>query len=251
MEHFTGHLDKEHILTGIDARVKFIVALAVLVMVLSYRGFVFPMVVVLLNIGLCIKMKVPVRVFVLRVLEPIFIVFVIIMLKFLFSGKEVLFSFSLSGFIVTGHRDGLIEGLMIGSRVIGAVSVLAVLGFSTPFTDLISGLSWMGIPRSFIEISMFAYRYIFVLLEDAMVIYDAQKNRLGYSSLRRSLSSFGTLAGSLMLKAFDHSQNTTAAMVQRGYDGSMPVLKHKPFRLSEIAGSAFFIVVMGCIWTLK
>ena len=98
---------------------------------------------------------------------------------------------------------------------------------------------------------MLAYRYIFVLLEDAMVIYNAQKNRLGYSSVRRGLNSFGTLSGSLVLKAFDHSQNTTVAMVQRGYDGNMPLLKHKPFKLSEVVASALFIVAMGCIWNLR
>jgi cobalt/nickel transport system permease protein len=89
-----------------------------------------------------------------------------------------------------------------------------------------------------------------MLFEDAMVIYHAQKNRLGYSNLRRGLTSFGILAGSLTLKAFEHSQCATVAMVQRGYDGTMPVLKHKPFKLLEVAVSAFFIVIMGVIWKI-
>ena len=97
---------------------------------------------------------------------------------------------------------------------------------------------------------MFAYRYIFVLLDDANVIYSAQKNRLGYSTVRRGLSSFGVLAGSLTLKAFDNSHNTTVAMVQRGYDGNMPLLKHKAFKLSEIAASVVFVAGMGVLWKL-
>ncbi|MBF0507052.1 MAG: cobalt ECF transporter T component CbiQ [Nitrospirae bacterium] len=250
MEYFSEDFRKHHMLTGIDARVKFIVAIAVLIMVISYKGFVFPLAVVLLNICLCMKMKVPFRALMLRLSEPLAIILVLILLKFLFSGREPLFSLSLFGLSVTGHKDGLIEGLMIAGRVLGAVSVIAVLGFSTPFTELMSGLSWMRIPKGFIEILMFAYRYIFVLFEDAMVIYNAQKNRLGYCSVRRGLNSFGTLAGSLILKAFDHSQNTTVAMVQRGYDGNMPLLRHKPFRLSEVVVSALFIIAMGCIWTL-
>lgn len=251
MDCFSDDFRKHHLLTGIDARVKFIVAIAVLIMVISYKGFVFPLTVVLLNIGLCIKMKVPLRALMLRLSEPLAIILVLILLKLLFSGREALFSFSLFGLSVTGHKDGLIDGLMIAGRVLGAVSVIAVLGFSTPFTELMSGLSWMRIPKGFIEILMFAYRYIFVLFEDAMVIYNAQKNRLGYCSVRRGLNSFGTLAGSLILKAFDHSQNTTVAMVQRGYDGNMPLLKHKPFKLSEVVASSLFIIAMGCIWTLR
>jgi len=114
----------------------------------------------------------------------------------------------------------------------------------------VSGLSWFRVPKGLIEILMFAYRYIFVLLEDAQVIYSAQKNRLGYSNVRRGLSSFGILAGSLALKAFDHSQNTAVAMVQRGYDGKIPLSSHKPFKVSEVAISILFLIVMGVLWKL-
>jgi cobalt/nickel transport system permease protein len=87
-----------------------------------------------------------------------------------------------------------------------------------------------------------------VLFEDATVIYIAQKNRLGYSSIKRGLSSFGTLTGSLTLKAFEQSQSITTAMVQRGYDGNIPMLKHKTFKFSEIFVSLLFVTFMGFIW---
>jgi cobalt/nickel transport system permease protein len=188
--------------------------------------------------------------FVLRFSEPLFIAAVVLLLKFFFSGKDILFSFSIIGIDIVGHRDGLMEGLMIGSRILGAVAIVALVGFSTPFTEFMAGLSWLRVPKGFIEILMFAYRYIFVLLDDANVIYSAQKNRLGYSSMRRGLSSFGVLAGSLTLKAFDNSHNTTVAMVQRGYDGNMPLLRHKSFKLSEIAASVVFVAGMGFLWKL-
>jgi cobalt/nickel transport system permease protein len=97
---------------------------------------------------------------------------------------------------------------------------------------------------------MFAYRYIFVIFEDAQVIYNAQKNRLGYSGLRRGLNSFGTLTGSLVLKAFDRSHAITVAMIQRGYDGDMPMLKHKPFRPSEVFIALLIICSMGVAWKI-
>jgi len=219
-------------------------------MVLSYKGFALPALVTTLCLFLCMRMKIPLKVFVLRFSEPLFIAVVVLLLKFFFSGKDALFSLNVFGMEVVGHRDGLVEGLLIGSRIIGAVSVVAVMGFSTPFTEFMAALSWLRVPRGFIEILMFAYRSIFVLLEDAMVIYSAQKNRLGYSSVRRGLGSFGTLAGSLTIKAFDHSQSTTVAMVQRGYDGNMPLLKHKPFQYSDIIVSVLFIGVLGVVWRI-
>lgn len=97
---------------------------------------------------------------------------------------------------------------------------------------------------------MFAYRYIFVILEDAQVIYNAQRNRLGYAGLRRGLGSFGTLTGSLVLKAFDRSHAITISMIQRGYDGDMPMLRHRPFRASEVFGAAVIVSVMGVVWKI-
>jgi cobalt/nickel transport system permease protein len=175
---------------------------------------------------------------------------VLVLLKFFFTGSETLFSVKLAGIQITGHSDGLRGGLLIACRMMGAVSVVALLGFSTPFTATVAALAWLRVPKGLIEISMFAYRYIFMLFEDAMVIYNAQKNRLGYSTIRQGVNSFGVLAGSLTLKAFEHSQSTTVAMVQRGYDGTMPLLKHKPFKTAEVIASVSIIVVMGVLWKI-
>ena len=250
MELFSEYFKKDHILSRIDARVKLLVALSILVMVLSYRGFVLPLLVTLLCLFFCIKMRIPLRVVILRFSEPVFIAFIILALKFFFSGNDVLFSINIIGIKISGHKDGLMDGLMIASRILSAVSIVAVLGFSTPFTEFIAGLSWLRVPKGFIEILMFAYRYIFVLLEDAMVIYNAQKNRLGYSNIKRGLGSFSTLAGSLVLKAFEHSHNITVAMIQRGYDGNIPMLKHKPFKPFEIIVSVLVITAMGFVWKI-
>jgi cobalt/nickel transport system permease protein len=233
MEIFSEHLRKDHLLSNVDARIKLLTALSLLGMILSYKGFAFPIVITAICVSLCAGMKIPLRIFILRFSEPLFIVSMIVLLKSFISGI-----------------DGFIAGLMIACRILGAVSVVAVLGFSTPFTEIMSALSWMRIPKGFIEILMLAYRYVFVLLEDAMVIYNAQKNRLGYSTVRIGLSSFGTLAGSLVLKAFEHSQNTTTAMVQRGYDGNIPAMKHKPFKLNDIAASLVLLTIIGALWTI-
>ena len=250
MEIFSEYFKKDHLLSQVDARVKLGVSLFVLAMVLSYKGLAFPLLILGISLCLCIRMNIPFKVFLLRFSEPVFIASVVILIKFLFSGQEAMFSVKMWGITITGHKDGLMDGLQIGSRILGAVSVVALLGFSTPFTEIMAGLSWFKIPKGFIEILMFAYHYIFVLLEDAFVIYNAQKNRLGYSSIRRGLNSFGTLTGSLVIKAFEHSQNTTTAMIQRGYDGNMPLLRHKPFKSSEIIVSLLFIIAMGVVWKI-
>jgi len=250
MEIFSEYFKKKHILSEVDARIKLIVTLILLGMVLNYRGFFFPLIITMLCFLLLRMMKIPLKVFILRFSEPFFIALVLLILKIFFTGEDVIFSLPFGIFTLTGHRDGLIEGLLIASRIMGAVSIVALLGFSTPFSEFIAGLSWFKVPKVFTEITMLAYRYVFVLIEDAMVIYNSQKNRLGYSNLRRGLNSFGILTGSLVLKAFEQSQNTATAMIQRGYDGNMPMLKHQPFNLTEVAVSVLLIIALGVIWKI-
>lgn len=250
MEIFSEHLKRQHLLLRIDARVKLTISGILLAMIISSKGFLFPLLILCLSTASTLAIKVPVRVLLIRFSEPLFIALVLVMLKFFFSGNETLFSIDIADIAIKGHMDGLIEGLQIGSKMLGAVSVIALLGFSTPFSEIISALSWFKVPKGCIEILIFAYRYIFVLLEDAMIIYNAQKNRLGYCGIKRGLTSFGTLAGSLVIKAFEHSQNTAIAMAQRGYDGNMPMLKHKPFKLKDIVASILVVVLVGFLWKI-
>lgn len=247
---FSEYSSNTGVLSRIDARVKIISALALLVMVLTYEGIGFPLFLFVCGAALCGNMKIRPKVLFMRFLEPLFIIAVLLVIKVFFTGTVPLFSFDFMGITLTGFRDGLMEGMRIGCRIMGAVTIVAVLGFSTPFNQFMAGLSWLRIPRGFIEVSMFAYRYIFMLIEDAIVIYNAQKNRLGYSTIRRSLNSFGILTGSLIIKAFDQSQKTTIAMTQRGYDGAMPDLEHKPFKPLEIGLALSLIIVMGLLWKI-
>jgi cobalt/nickel transport system permease protein len=239
--------DRSHPVSGIDARVKLLSALALLAMVISCRGMAFPLLVAVLCLGLCCKLGISGRTLALRFSEPVFIAATVLLLKLFFSGSVPLFSLQIAGWELTGHRDGLLEGVAVASRILGGVSVLAAVGFSTPFTELMAALSWLKVPQVLIDVALFAWRYLFLLLEDAQVVYNAQRNRLGYVGYRRGLSSFGTLAGVLVIKAFDNSQSITTAMVQRGYDGDMPMLLHKPFKAAEVVPALLLIGALGLV----
>jgi cobalt/nickel transport system permease protein len=219
-------------------------------MVLTYKGMLFPLLIATGSFILCLKMRIPVRLIFLRLSQPVFIAAVVLILKFFFTGEEPLFIFDLYGVKMVGYKDGLFEGLRITSRIIGGISLVIMLSFATPFTEFVAALAWLRIPRQFIEIMMFAYRYLFVFLEDATTIYNAQKNRLGYAGIRKGLHSFGILTGSLVLRGFEQSQKTSEAMVQRGYSGDMPLLKGKPLKRRELLAGAIVVIIGGVIWMI-
>lgn len=249
-ECFSDHFRKDHFLTRIDARVKLLVVLALLLMVLGYQGLVFPLIIACAAMAVCVSMRIPLRVLLLRFAQPLFIAVVVLALKFFFTGSDLLFSVDLFGFEIAGYRDGLMEGLRIASRVVGGVSLVIALGFATPFLEFAGALSWLKVPRQFIEIMMFAYRYLFMFLEDGMTIYSAQKNRLGYAGFGKGLHSFGVLTGTLVLRGFEQSQKTSEAMIQRGYTGDLPLLDNGPFKIREIAAAAACVISGVIVWMI-
>jgi cobalt/nickel transport system permease protein len=92
MHMFTEHFKKDHVLAHVDARVKLLLGLALLTMVLTYRGFLFPAAIAVLCLAVCISLKVPLRVLLMRFSEPLFLAAVVLILKLFFAGKEPLFS---------------------------------------------------------------------------------------------------------------------------------------------------------------
>ena len=60
--------------------------------------------------------------------------------------------------------------------------------------EIFSILSPSQAPDVILELSMLIYRYIFVLMDQAMMINSAQTTRLGHASLRGSFHSFSMLA---------------------------------------------------------
>jgi cobalt/nickel transport system permease protein len=50
----------------------------------------------------------------------------------------------------------------------------------------------------------------------------AQRVRLGYCGLKRSLNSLGVLSGVVIVKSLEQAQRTHEAMLARGYKGHTP-----------------------------
>lgn len=238
-----------HQLCRVDARVKLLVAMSLLLMVVSSKTPLFPLLTAGICLALCLSLKVRLRILLTRFAEPLLIAAVVLLLKAL-TGQTPLWGIQLPFAEMTVYREGLYEGFCLASRIVGGVAIIAAVGFATTFTEFLAAFSWLKIPREVTEVALFAWRYLFVLADDAGVIHSAQKNRLGYVGVKRSFRSLGTLAGALVIKAFDASQTMTVSMVQRGYDGNMPLLQHSPFKRGEILPAVALVTLMGFLWAI-
>ncbi len=215
---------RENAWTRIDSRVKLIVALASIVFILLSSRTVLPLAFFVFCTGAMFALGMPLRLVLARVAGPLGIALVLVSLMAFTQGPTVIYPvrFDLfGGFELLLREEGLRNGILAGSRVLGAVSVVLLLGAVTPAHKIFASLRWGRVPEGWVEIALLMYRYIFCLLEHTAESVEAQRVRLGYTGARRSLSSIGTLAGIVVLRSLDQARQTHEAMMVRGYRGCL------------------------------
>jgi cobalt/nickel transport system permease protein len=238
-------------MAAVDPRSRLLAAALLLGLVVSSTGSAFPWQVAGICLPVTLIAGMRVQILFLRLLHPLFIAVVILALKTFMGPGTTVDLVSTATFTITGHPDGLREGALIASRIMGAVSVAILLSQVMSFTETMAALAWLRVPRGLVDVSMFAWRSLFMLYDDAGVVYTAQKNRLGYCGLRRGLRSFGAMAGMLVIRAFDNSHAITTAMTQRGYDGTLPHLRGTRLSEFQLAGLCAFAIAATTAWKLQ
>lgn len=249
MHQWTLKAQSDHFLSRIDTRVRLFCAVFAIVLAISQSGMIFPAVLFIVSSAAIFAIGIRVRQYFLRLAEPLIIGLTVIVIKSL-AGNEALATWQVGTWQFTIFQDGVLAGCALALRIAASVSVLLLLAFSCSFTDLLTALSWYRVPRGLVEILLFAHRSLAALHEEASTVYHAQRTRLGYASARQGFRSFGILAGTLTLRAFDHSQATALAMMQRGYNGHLPVADCRGLRMCDFCSAIFFLAVMGALWMM-
>lgn len=238
-------------MAAVDPRIRLLAACLLLALVVSSRGSAFPCLVAAFCLPAALLSGMRPTLLGLRLLQPFILAMLILALKAFMGAGAPSPLVGVGEVTIMIHHDGLHEGVLIVSRIIGAVSVVLLLGQVMTFTETMAALAWLRLPRGLVDVSLFAWRSLFMLYEDAWVVYTAQKNRLGYCGLRRGLRSFGDMTGMLTIRAFDASHSITTAMTQRGYDGSLPLLRGSRPRMPQIAGLLLFSLAATAAWKFQ
>ncbi len=144
--------------------------------------------------------------------------------------------------------EGVHDAFGMFLKALGSVSCLYFLSLTTPMVDLLAVLRKLKVPKLLVELMGLVYRFIFVLLETADLIFTAQNSRLGYSNIRSGYRSLGALASSLFIRAYKRSDELYTALEARGYDGELKVLM-EPYE-SHWAGYALAVAVNVLLITI-
>lgn len=126
-------------------------------------------------------------------------------------------------------------------RALSAVSITYFLALSTPMTCFFESLYKLKLPKLFISLMELIYRYIFILIDEAAAMYNAQKLRLGYSSFKSSLQCVSSLAAMLFIRAYKRADFSYQALLSRGYDGEITTINNEYERAYIFYILMFFI----------
>lgn len=213
---------RDNALVRMDARAKLVVAFVTIILIILSTQGGLPLAVLIGCLGGMFALRLPIRLVLGRLAAPMGVVLVLVVLQSFTYGSSPLFAVSLGPWHGMVKSDGLVHGLLIGLRVLGSVSVMVLLSSVTPAHKIFQALRWFRVSKAWVEIAMLMYRYTFALLDLTEDVAAAQKMRLGYAGVKRSLTSMGVLVGAVVVQSLDQSGRTHQAMTLRGYNGVMP-----------------------------
>jgi cobalt/nickel transport system permease protein len=242
-----GSSDGRSGLARCDIRVRIIVALAAIVAVVMSHCLWFGLIAwACCLVGLAV-LRMPPTTLAGRMVGPLALAAVVFAARTLMTGMTPIARIDIGFVQLTATREGLYGGALIACRVLGAWGIVMVLCHDASMRELAAALRWAKMPHTWIEIAVLMYRYLFIFFEQAVCIMSAQRVRLGYSTMRRSFQSMGTLAGTVILHSFDQAERSHEAMTARGYRGFVPLpsLPALLWRQWAIAGAGVALITVA------
>lgn len=239
---------KKNYLTEIDARIKMVFVTAAIIISVFSRHPCLSLIVFSSSLAFLLSINIPVKVILIRLVAPLTIAGTIFFIQLFFYGQTPVVRIDLWVVHLTGYKEGLMRGLLITAKVLATVSLVIFLSMTTPVNKIFLAARWFKVPVTWIEVAMLSYRYIFVLLEDVITVRDAQKSRLGYNGLARSLRSLGDLTGIAVIRSYDRSVAAYEAMMLRGYDGNIRnIPRGKTLRIKDLAAIIVSLIFLGSL----
>lgn len=156
-----------------------------------------------------------------------------------------------SGQIYLSWR-GSIRAIEVLLRSLASTSALFLIVLTIPAIELATTFGKLGCPPILIELSLLAYRFIFLFADTAQKIVTAQVSRGGYRNHRLRMNSLNLLVQQLIQRTANRYQQLTLGVKARGFEHEFRFWQPQSYRYSwryageSIAGCA--MLVMGEIF---
>jgi cobalt/nickel transport system permease protein len=137
----------------------------------------------------------------------------------------------LGGLDISG---GWVSFASILLRFLLTTSAALVLIGTTSFAGVCMAVERLGAPDVFATQLLFLYRYIFVLGEEAMRMWRARSLR-SFDGRGMGVRVYVQMLGSLLLRTYDRARRIYSAMLCRGFDGRVRVMRRLRLTSRDVA----------------
>ena len=130
----------------------------------------------------------------------------------------------------TSPDRGMILGyfsLFLGMIVKSSLSIISIILLinSTHFSDFLKGLERLRVPHLIIMILSFMYRYIYVVQDELMRMWQAKESRSLGTRKWLHIRVLANMVGVLFIRSYERAEMVYCAMCSRGYTGDMPKVR--------------------------
>ncbi len=143
---------------------------------------------------------------------------------------------------------GWLTAATILIRFVLGMFALIALASTTRFPELLKGLEGLGVPKVLVTQLRFLYRYLFLLIDQAMHLKQARAARdAGLGPMRWRWQSSAGLVGILFIRTLEQAERTHMAMIARGYDGTILLLRPLQWKSDDtlfVAVTAIYLFLM-------
>jgi len=145
-------------------------------------------------------------------------------------------------------RGGWITAVSILIRFVLGMAALIALASTTRFPELLKGLEKLGVPQILVTQLRFLYRYLFLMIDQAMHLRQARAARdAGCGPVGQRWRSAAALVGVLFTRTLEQAERVHLAMIARGYDGTVRLAKPLQWHGTDalfLAITAAYLVVI-------
>lgn len=236
-----------------DARVKIVLALAVMVVVFAAQSFWGLAVCAVFVFGFFALSGIPLGSALKSIAPLAFIVVVTALLNVFFVHEgAVLFEW----WIISISEGGLWQAGFIACRLLLLLLAMSLLTLTTPTLDiteaferLMGPLRRIGVPAHELGMMMgIALRFLPQFTFELQTVYRAQISR-GAAFSKGRLSTLTSLIVPLFTSAFRHAETLSSAMDARCYHGGVGRTRLNPLRCSrlDVTGAIVVVLMLACV----
>jgi cobalt/nickel transport system permease protein len=231
---------------ALDARVKLVLAVAFILTTSLTPNGAWPLLVMLFAIAISVILLSSLELgYVLR-RAGLAVPFALAAVPLIFTVPGPRIEIASTGIMLS--EPGIVRMLSVLFKSYISMQMAIVLASTTSFPALLQAMRAVRLPKLLVAVFGLMWRYLFVLVDEAMRLMRARDsrsgapdaaNRIGGSIAWRARAA-GGMAGNLFMRSFERGDRIYDAMTARGYDGEVRSLSHP-----ALARSSLIVLIAG------